>query len=331
MTDPIAKCGCDCSQCPSYKNNLRTLEDRNHCSAGWQRCFGIRLSPEKLRTCDGCSVPDHEREVYYLNCRVRKCAQTNYMDNCACCSIYPCDDLLQIHSAQGIRSRQDFEDQTGRELSEAEYHRFVEPYCGISHLDLIRQSLPPEAIKKFKDHSLKFRFAPESHLKDQPEGIRILYGWLTTICVEEQIPFARLQTLRKQREQILRILWTAGLYGNHTGSGTLELDSKTFLSQKITGNFKLLAQYLEVLKPYDIFCEFVPHSRKKWLTPTGWLRKEGWRFRFTYDQPIHAENTIKTVQATTRSLLEKYGSRGFQKFKRAEVHDEGCLFPGHTS
>ena len=115
------KCGCDCFICPTYKNNIKTIEDRQKCSSGWSKFLNIKLSPEKLRACDGCSVPDSERKVYYLNCKIRKCAIVNEVDNCAYCSGFPCDELLDVHSLQKIRNREDYTKTTGKEISKTDF------------------------------------------------------------------------------------------------------------------------------------------------------------------------------------------------------------------
>lgn len=96
----ISKCGCDCFNCPSYKDNLRTIEKRQQCSSAWKEFLKIKLSSEKLRACDGCSIPDRERKTYYVNCRIRKCAMLNEMENCAFCTGFPCNELSKAHSIQ---------------------------------------------------------------------------------------------------------------------------------------------------------------------------------------------------------------------------------------
>ena len=106
MNELIAKCGCNCSQCPTFKDNLQTFEDRKRCSWGWKKYLNIKLSPEKLRLCDGCSISDDKRKVYYLNCYVRKCAMKNGVKNCAYCSAYPCQEVLAIHSLQKLDAKE---------------------------------------------------------------------------------------------------------------------------------------------------------------------------------------------------------------------------------
>ena len=109
--------------------------DRRICSSGWEKYLNIKLSPEKLRACDGCSIADPERNIYYLNCRIRKCAMINGIENCAYCSGYPCEELTKTHSVQKIYNREDFIKKTGKEITETDYRRFIEPYAGLCHLN----------------------------------------------------------------------------------------------------------------------------------------------------------------------------------------------------
>ncbi|MGD8779857.1 MAG: hypothetical protein PVH88_12960 [Ignavibacteria bacterium] len=48
MEISIARCGCDCSNCPTYKDNISTIEERRRCSSGWAKYLNIKLNPEKL-------------------------------------------------------------------------------------------------------------------------------------------------------------------------------------------------------------------------------------------------------------------------------------------
>jgi hypothetical protein len=71
-----------------------------------------------LRACDGCSIPDPDRKIYYLNCRIRKWAMINGIENCAYCKGFPCDELIKAHSVQQITNREEFKIETGKEISE---------------------------------------------------------------------------------------------------------------------------------------------------------------------------------------------------------------------
>jgi len=214
MNELIAKCGCNCSQCPTYKNNLQTFEDRKRCSWGWQKYLNIRLSPEKLRLCDGCSIPDDKRKVYYLNCLVRKCAMKNGVKNCAYCSAYPCQEVLNIHSLQKPDAKEKIAERLGYEIPEQDYLAFIEPYEGIKHLDEIRQTLGAEKIVEMKQFSMRPKMVAFPHdlscSKDEISGYKFLHQILTTLEVADNVSYARKFTLEKNRKQLLKILWAFG-------------------------------------------------------------------------------------------------------------------------
>jgi hypothetical protein len=239
MKKSIAKCGCNCFNCPSFKENLKTLEDRKRCSRGWETYFGIKLRPEKLRSCDGCSMPDKERKVYYLNCRVRKCANLNDVKNCAYCSAYPCLDVQTIHSLQEPNAREKIEARIGYRIPEDDYLSIVEPYEGLKQLDRIRKSLKPEEIKEMIPVSKLPRIIPFPEKMpvglEEKSAYQQIYRIVSSIEVGENISFARKTVLDKNRKQILKLLWAFGLIGElEKGGESITLNSEQYSAQKIT-------------------------------------------------------------------------------------------------
>lgn len=320
MITKVAKCGCDCSVCLTYKENIRTQEDRSICSAGWEKYLNIKLSPEKLRACDGCSVPDQERKTYYLNCKIRKCAMINGIENCAFCTGFPCDELIKVHNLQKISSREEYIEQKGKEISATGYKLFVEPYTGLSRLNDIRKTLTEKDYKVYKRYSPRTRYAPLTNDLKLRESLKIIYFLLTTIGIEKNVSYARLQTLARKREQLLKILWTMGLYGAHnTSDSYLELDGKTFLSQKVPGMYPTLLDYFNDLKMMDIHGEIVPLKDKGWLTPMGGLRKEGWVIRLTFGKSLNGNKTLAEFRNYICRLDEKYKNKAYGIFKIADL------------
>ena len=180
MNISTGKCGCDCTHCPTYKENLKTREDRQRCSSGWKQYLDIKLSPEKLRACDGCSVPDAGRKVYYLNCIIRKCAMINEIANCEYCSGFPCMELMKVHSLQSITGREEYIRQKGKEISEKDYMLLIDPYAGLARLKKIRETLTEKDIKDFRRFSLKTRFAPLDGA-GRNESVKKIYSLLTAM------------------------------------------------------------------------------------------------------------------------------------------------------
>lgn len=313
------KCGCDCFNCPTYKNNIKTIEDRQKCSSGWSKFLKIKLSPEKLRACDGCSVPDSERKVYYLNCKIRKCAIMNEVENCAYCSGFPCDELLDVHSLQKIKNREDYTKTTGKEISETDFRYFIEPYAGLIRLNQIRQSISEKEIKDYKKFSARIKFAQPANASLNGEILTKIYLLLTSVYIEKNISFARNITMERKREQLLKILWTAFYFGTlNSEKDCIELQSQTLLSQKIIGMHNKLLEYLNELKKYDINCEIIPLVEKGWLTPGGGLRKEGWIFRLRCGNSWD-KDTLGAFKDYAFKLYAKYGNKAFRIFNRADL------------
>ena len=317
MITYIAKCGCNCLHCPTYKGNLGSTEERQKCSAGWEKYLNIKLSREKLRACDGCNLSDPERKTYYLNCKIRKCAIINNIDNCAYCKGFPCDELLKTHSVQNIKNREDFIKQMGKEISEEEYNLFIKPYTGLIHLTKLRQTLSEKDFKDYKKFSSKTRFAP---FKSKRESLENIYILLTTLCIEHDVSYARSQTLEHKREHLIKLLWATGSYGNYNkDENYIELDSNTFMSQKIQGFYHVLLDYLKELKKYDIHGEVIPLIEKGWLTPMGGLRREGWIFRLKFGDSLMGEEPLFVFQDYIKKLNTIYGAEAYKKFTTADL------------
>ncbi len=317
----LGKCGCNCAGCPTYKRNLKTIAKRKYCSAGWEKYLGIKLSPAKLRLCDGCSLPDSERKIYYLNCKIRKCALVNEVENCAYCSAYPCEELKNAHSVQEIRSRDEFMQKKGKYIPEDEYTAFVGPYAGLYHLDAVRRSLQKNDVKEFKKFSTELTFAPYPAIDGEknPAG-EIIYSLLRSVCCENNISYAHYQTLRAEREQFMKILWVMGFYGAWNAQrGCLELDAGTFSSQKIHCMYDTLLAYCSGLKRYGVQCEIIPTGKKGWLTPMRGLRKEGWFFRMSFGEVLHGKAGLQEFREYILTLNTKFRNRAFRIFNAADV------------
>lgn len=320
MINDIAKCGCNCINCPTYKENVRTIDNRRKCSSGWEKFLDIKLSPEKLRACDGCSIADSDRKIFYLNCKIRKCAMINEIENCAYCKGFPCEELLKAHSVQQISNRDEFIKKTGKEISEQDYRLFIEPYAGLYRLNQIRQKIADKDFKDFKTFSIRIKFADFNRAIDGQESLKRIYSILSAICVEKNIPYARLQAIEYKREQFIKILWAVGNFGIYNKShGYIELDSNTFMTQKIHGMFyNVLLNYIHDFKKYDIHCEIVPLIEKGWQTPLGGLRKVGWVFRLKFGDLLGTE-TLQIFKDYTTRLNTKYGNKAFKIFNTADL------------
>jgi len=317
MINTIAKCGCDCFNCPTYKDNLLTFDDRVRCSTGWHKHLNLNLKPEKIRTCDGCSIPDAHRKIYYLNCKVRRCAITNGFDNCAFCQGFPCEELSEVHSIQRIKNRKEFIEKSGKVISEKEYRRFIEPYTGINHLFKIRQKLTNSDIKKYKTYSFSQFSNSSNKFSGKREEFSKITSLLSKICIEDNMSYARFLSQKERRRKMMKILWTMGIYGKFGNSNSyIELDSKTFLAQKIISIHSVLHSLFTDLKKYNIQADIIPLLDNEWLTPSGGLRKKGWKIKFSFGQSPADMRTLKQFMKYTTDLKNNFSGNGFRMFNR---------------
>jgi hypothetical protein len=323
MSDFLGMCGCDCGSCPSYKGNLRTAADRERVSAGWEQYLGIRLRPEKLIACDGCSVPREQRKAAYLNCRVRQCAIHNGAQNCAYCSAWPCEDVRSVHSLQQPDARAAIEERIGSPIPEPDYLAFIEPYEGIRHLDRLRATLDPAEIVQMRPISVGARIAPfpaELPLTAaRQKPYRRIHQLISSLEVHKGISCARKLLLVKRRRQLLKLLWAAARYGEWDGSG-LRLSGRTWLDQGITAMRAQLEQLCESLADHGVKCELIPSATETdWLTPTGGLRRRNWQLRVSSTRALGGTATLRALVRFAARLAERFGDKAYARFARADM------------
>ena len=325
MKDLIGKCGCNCGRCPSYKANLRTDEDRQRCSDGWHRYLGFRLSPGKLRPCDGCQAPDDENRVRYQSCYARKCAVRNGVKTCAHCSAYPCEDVQNLHELQRAGARERIVARLGTPIPEDDYLTFIEPYEGLKHLDEIRASLGPEDIVEMTKVSTKPRIVdfPDGlpFSEEQTSAFEALHRLLAAVESVDGVSYARQAAIKKRRQHLLKILWAFGRFGEpkEEGGSHLVMDGETYLAQKIHSSYSRVKDYFEALERYAVHCEHVPLAEEGWLTPTGALRKGRWCMKMAFDDDAGGASALKALQTYTAKLYEKYGESAFRYFSKVDM------------
>ena len=325
MQDLFSKCGCNCGRCPSYKGNLQTDEDRQRCSDGWYRYLGFRLSPGKLRLCDGCQAPDDENPVRYQNCYVRKCAVRNGVETCAHCSAYPCEDVKNLHAIQRAGARERIAARLGMPIPEEDYIAFIEPYEGIKHLDEIRASLGPEDIVEMTSVSVKPRVAdfPDdlSFSKEETAAFEALHRLLATIESAGGVSYARQAALEKRRRHLLKMLWVFGRFGGlkEEGGAHLVIDGETYLAQGMHSGYSRMKDCFKVLEEYGVHCEHIPLTEEGWLTPTGALRKGGWFMKMSFDDDAGGVSALTALQSYAAKLDEKYGEKAFRYFSKGDM------------
>jgi len=322
MNDLFAKCGCNCGHCPSYRENLRTADDRQRCSDGWARYIGFRLSPDRLRLCDGCQATDEENPIRYQNCYVRRCAVTNGVETCAHCSAYPCEDVPKVSLTAEARKRTAA--QLGMPIPEEDYLTFIEPYEGIEHLNGIRASLAPKDIVEMTTTSVRPRIVdfPGDMPFSQREtlALQALHRLIAAVERVDGITYAQETVRKKRRRHLLKTLWAFGLFGERKDDGGpyLVIDSETYLAQKIASYYATVKSYFEILDGYGVHCEHVPLAEEGWLTPGKALRKHGWFIKMSFGDDAGGAAALNTLQEYAATLSEKHGKQAFRRFSRAD-------------
>ena len=331
MNEIIAKCGCNCSRCPTYKENLKTKEDRIHCSWGWKEYLNLSLSPEKLRLCDGCQISDEKRKVYYINCSVRKCAIENGIENCAYCSLYPCDEVKNLHITFAPDFKEKVEKRLGENIPHKDYLDFIKCYEGIQYLENIRKKIDKKEIIEFKKFSIKSKLTPF------PEDIktkdRLVYKSLYTLVEKINGPadgfsFAERESLKKKRPCMLTLLWTFGNYGkfNKDDDKFLTISSLDYAKEKNQCYYDRLMDFFAIFKDFGVNLKLKPLIEKGWVTPTGGLRvkigrKEEpiWIMTLSFDSSIGGKEVLIALGEYSKKLLSKYREKAFKYFSKADM------------
>lgn len=89
-------CGLDCQKCEAYiatKNNDNV--QREKIAKKWSDTYKADIKPEHIN-CTGCKS-DGQKFYYTENlCKVRQCASSKNIENCAGCKQFACEDLKFI-------------------------------------------------------------------------------------------------------------------------------------------------------------------------------------------------------------------------------------------
>jgi len=137
----------------------------------------------------------------------------------------------------------------------------------------------------------------------------------------EGISYAERAILQKRRLNLVKLLWTWGLYGEPVEEGGLYLvlDSETYLAQKIDSDYTEIEGYFETLAGYGIHCEHVPLIEKGWRTPRGTLRKKGWLIRIFLSDEFGGAPALEALCGYAAILDEQCGKGAFRRFSRADM------------
>ena len=326
MDAVLSKCGNNCARCPSYKDNLLTVEDRGNCSQGWHTYHGFRLAPEKLISCDGCQpVGENGNGTRYINCLIRRCALHNQVQNCAYCSAYPCQTLTDR-----VLGKEWLADLTARfgKISDDDFELYVEPYLALPHLDALRGTLGPGEIIPITPVSLEPRLAAYPRELEDAPGSGSVFNLIQALNAPlKGLSYAQAEKTKETRSHILKLLWSFARFGEfNEDESALTLDHQVYLAQKIHSNYQRVQTYFDVLDAHGLHCEVIPLKEDRWLTPTGALRRQGvrelsppWLMVMNAEDGIGGARTLMALQTYATALSAAYGKTAYRRFARADL------------
>lgn len=98
MSQMIALCGLNCTQCPMYIATQNDDDDARAEAADmlFQK-YGLKFKPEEIN-CDGCHTKGGRLLGYCNTCKIRECGLKKEFESCAECADQPCDHLARFHS-----------------------------------------------------------------------------------------------------------------------------------------------------------------------------------------------------------------------------------------
>jgi hypothetical protein len=213
----------------------------------------------------------------------------------------------------------------GAPVPEEEYLAFVEPYELHRHLDEIRAALGPDEIVEMTRVAVKPRLAgfpndlPLS--AEETMALQALHRLLGEVGTAESISYAEQAILQKRRQNLVKLLWALGLYGEPTREGGLYLvlDGETYLAQKIESDYSKLKGYLEILAEHGVHCEHVPLIKEGWRTPRGSLRKKGWLIKMSFGAEAGGTASLDALRSYAVRLDQQHGKAAFRRFSRADM------------
>ena len=104
MSDMIAYCGLNCTECNAFKaTHTKDIEWKKQLAKKWTDDDKVEFRPEDI-DCDGCKsdrISGWCREI----CKVRPCAENRKVKTCAHCDEYQCEKLKKFLSKEPVAKK----------------------------------------------------------------------------------------------------------------------------------------------------------------------------------------------------------------------------------
>jgi hypothetical protein len=329
----------DCGACPwgVYTRRGITAQEFEQYKENAKKILGFKPFQ---KPCFSCQTPDDkipkESKLPLRNCLVRKCVTKAGIENCAYCSLFPCETEKSIAT---LWNRQKFEEKLGKPISEKDYHAFIEPFEALKRLQTIRAKLKPEEIvepPKVAVLKLKVVDFPKDlpFSKEETAAYKAVHQLLSEINksqlgLTDTDTFAQQKRLEQRRTYLLRFMWIFGCFGEfrEEKGSHLIVDATTFLANR--GNETILAVWLFVkdtvfkaLLEFGVQCDRVALKgvdEKDLTTGTGYMRSRGWIMKIAFKEKIGGPSTLKALQTYAKKLEKKFGKKAFQHFSNVDM------------
>jgi hypothetical protein len=102
LSDLVAYCGFDCSNCPAYKaTHSDDITEKNRIAEKWAKTTGKPMTPEDI-LCDGCRVSGGRLVAYCAECNIRTCAINKGVITCAHCPEMPICEKITTRKTREV-------------------------------------------------------------------------------------------------------------------------------------------------------------------------------------------------------------------------------------
>lgn len=338
MSNLVAKCGINCKTCPwgPYPRKNMMPEEFEQYKKSAKKILGYM--PIKT-PCMTCKTPNEkipkEIKLPRKKCLIRQCVDKSGMENCAFCSSFPCDTLLETAD---LWNKESIEKKLGTAISEKEYHIFVKPFEGFKRLKSIRASLKPDELvepaKVTKSKIKMVSFSKKLPFKKNIKTVKAIHNLLISLNtssfgLQDFNTFAQHYKLEKIKAHIFRFLWILGKYSDieKKKDSYMIVDSETYINNRESEKTLAIRSYIENivfknLTNNGIHSELVALNGVKnedLTTGTGYLRKKGWLLKVSFEDKIGGLALIEEFQSYIKKLDKKHGKRAFQHFRNADM------------
>jgi len=104
MSEIIAYCGLNCTECSAFKaTQAKDSERKKQLAKQWAEGLSVGFKPEDI-DCKGCKSDVLSGWCLKI-CKIRPCAEKRKVKTCAHCGDYPCEKLKEFLSKEPVATK----------------------------------------------------------------------------------------------------------------------------------------------------------------------------------------------------------------------------------